>query len=236
MFKDRTSATIIILAVLALIVMGAAMVASSQNRAAQVQQTAERLTALAPTNDLLTQAAAERQATQAIVDATATEVAAQGMVTSVALATNAAGDDIQTTDSGLQYRVITEGSGPKPTVNDTVTVNYRGVFPDGTEFDSSYSRNQPATFPINRVIAGWAEGLQLMSVGAKYIFILPSDLAYGEQGYAPVIPPNATLIFEVELLDIAVPPTAAPTSTPQATEEATVEATVEATAEATASS
>lgn len=238
MFKDRTSATIIIVAVIALVVMGAAMVASSQHQATLAQQTADVQTALAPTNEVLTQAAADRQATQAILGATATEAAAQAMVTSVALATNAAGDDIQTTASGLQYRILTEGDGPKPVVSDTVTVNYRGIFEDGTEFDSSYSRGVPATFPLGRVIPGWTEGLQLMSVGSKYIFIIPPELAYGEQGYEPVIPPNTTLIFEVELLDIAVPPTAAPTSTPEATAEVTesAEATAEMTAEATASS
>lgn len=242
MFKDRTSATIVILAVLALVVMGAAMVASSQNQAMLAQQTADVQTALAPTNEVLTQAAADRQATMDIVNATATELAAQSMATSVALATNAAGDDLQTTASGLQYRVITEGDGPKPVVSDTVTVDYRGIFEDGAEFDSSYSRGVPATFPLNRVIPGWTEGLQLMSVGSKYVFIVPPDLAYGEQGYEPVIPPNTTLIFEVELLDIAVPPTPVPTTAPattaEATEsmEATAEMTAEATAEATASS
>ena len=243
MFKDRTSATIVILAVLALVVMGAAMVASTQNNAVLAQQTAERQTAQAPTNDALTQVAADRQATQVVLDATSTQVAAEAMVTSVALATSAAGSDVQTTESGLQYRVVTEGDGPKPTADDTVTINYRGILQaDATEFDSSYSRGTPSSFPLSRVIPGFTEGIQLMPVGSKYIFIIPPDLAYGEDGYPPVIPPSATLIFEVELLSITTPPTAAPTSeatesvaaTPESTESAA--ATPEATAESTASS
>ena len=147
-------------------------------------------------------------------------------------------DEFQKTASGLEYQVIEAGEGKKPKATDTVLVHYRGTFLDGKEFDSSYKRNQPIGFPLNGVIAGWTEGLQLMSVGSKYIFIIPSDLAYGEQGYEPVIPPNTTLIFEVELLDIAVPPTAVPTTVPAATAAATesAEATAEMTAEATASS
>jgi FKBP-type peptidyl-prolyl cis-trans isomerase len=238
-FKDRTSATVIVLAVIALVIMGAAMLASSQYNGQLAQQTAEVRTMQAPTNEILTQAAVAQQTLQANMNQTATQVAGVSMATSVALATSAAGADMQTTDSGLQYSVITEGTGAKPSATDTVTVNYRGIFPDGTEFDSSYKRNQPVTFAINQVIPGWTEGLQLMSIGSKYIFIIPPELAYAEQGYPPVIPPNATLIFEVEMLAIPsqeVEPTAAPTSAPAVTAEATLESTAEVTPEATESS
>jgi FKBP-type peptidyl-prolyl cis-trans isomerase FkpA len=111
--------------------------------------------------------------------------------------------NVQTTASGLQYEVITEGTGAKPKATDTVVVHYRGTFPEsGKEFDSSYKRNEPISFPLNGVIAGWTEGLQLMSVGSKYKFTIPPQLAYGARGAGGVIPPNATLLFEVELLDI----------------------------------
>ncbi len=105
------------------------------------------------------------------------------------------------TDSGLQYKVLTMGDGPKPLATDKVTVHYRGTLLNGQEFDSSYSRNQPATFGLNQVIPGWTEGVQLMPVGSKFQFFIPSGLAYGENG-PPSIGPNATLIFEVELLGI----------------------------------
>lgn len=117
------------------------------------------------------------------------------------LAENAKKEGVTVTESGLQYSVITEAEGPKPTAEDTVTVHYVGTLIDGTEFDSSVKRGQPATFPLNRVIPGWTEGLQLMSVGEKYQFVIPADLAYGEQG-AGSIPPGATLLFDVELLEI----------------------------------
>ncbi len=110
--------------------------------------------------------------------------------------------NVQTTASGLQYEVVTEGQGAKPKATDTVLVHYRGTFPDGREFDSSYKRNEPISFPLNGVIAGWTEGLQLMSVGSKYKFTIPPQLAYGTRGAGGVIPPNATLLFEVELLEI----------------------------------
>jgi FKBP-type peptidyl-prolyl cis-trans isomerase len=112
---------------------------------------------------------------------------------------------VKVTASGLQYIVISEGSGPQPKESDTVKVHYRGTLLDGTEFDSSYKRNQPAVFPLKGVIKGWGEALQLMKVGSKYQIFLPSSLAYGEQGAGQVIGPNATLIFEVELLSIEKP-------------------------------
>ncbi len=109
---------------------------------------------------------------------------------------------VMTTASGLQYRVITEGSGKKPTVSSTVKVHYTGTLIDGTKFDSSIDRGQPAEFGLNGVIPGWTEALQLMSVGSKYIVYLPPHLAYGEQGAGGAIGPNEALIFEIELLDI----------------------------------
>ena len=116
------------------------------------------------------------------------------------LAENAKKENIVTTASGLQYEVLAEGEGPSPSATTSVTVHYKGTTLDGKEFDSSYSRNEPATFPLNRVIAGWTEGLQLMNAGAKYRFFIPSELAYGQRGAGADIGPNATLIFEVELL------------------------------------
>jgi FKBP-type peptidyl-prolyl cis-trans isomerase FklB len=116
------------------------------------------------------------------------------------LAENKKKEGVITLPDGLQYKVIKEGIGPKPTPKDTVEVNYRGTLVDGKEFDSSYKRGQPAKFVLGQVIPGWIEGLQLMSVGAKYEFYVPSELAYGERGAGADIGPNATLIFEVELL------------------------------------
>ena len=118
------------------------------------------------------------------------------------LAENAKKEGVVSLPSGLQYKVLSEGSGESPKENDNVTVHYRGTLVDGTEFDSSYKRGEPATFPLNGVIAGWTEGLQLMNTGAKYEFFIPSNLAYGERGSRGAIPPNATLTFEVELLDV----------------------------------
>lgn len=118
------------------------------------------------------------------------------------LAENKKKEGIITLPSGLQYKVINEGTGETPELTDVVTVNYRGTLIDGTEFDSSYRRGQPATFPVNAVIAGWTEALQLMKVGSKWQLFVPSDLAYGERGAGRDIGPNATLIFDVELLSI----------------------------------
>jgi FKBP-type peptidyl-prolyl cis-trans isomerase FklB len=117
---------------------------------------------------------------------------------------------VKTTASGLQYKVEKEGTGAPPKPTDMVTVNYRGTLIDGTEFDSSYKRGQPATFPVNGVIKGWTEALQLMKQGAKYQLFIPSTLAYGERAMGPDIGPNSTLIFDVELQDVKPPPTPAP--------------------------
>jgi FKBP-type peptidyl-prolyl cis-trans isomerase FklB len=119
---------------------------------------------------------------------------------------------VKTTASGLQYKVEKEGTGATPKATDMVTVNYRGTLIDGTEFDSSYKRGQPATFPVNGVIKGWTEALQLMKQGAKYQLFIPASLAYGERAMGPDIGPNSTLIFEVELQDVKPPPTPAPQS------------------------
>jgi len=118
------------------------------------------------------------------------------------LVANKSKDGVKTLPDGLQYKVITEGSGAKPTATDTVTVNYRGTLINGKEFDSSYKRGQPATFPVNGVIKGWTEALQLMAVGSKYQLFIPADLAYGDRGAGADIGPGETLIFEVELLSI----------------------------------
>jgi len=115
---------------------------------------------------------------------------------------NAKKEGVIVTDSGLQYEIIAEGSGPKPTQSDMVVTHYHGSLIDGTVFDSSVNRGEPAQFPVNGVIQGWIEALQLMPVGSKWRLTIPSDLAYGDQGSAPVIAPGATLIFDIELLEI----------------------------------
>lgn len=121
------------------------------------------------------------------------------------LAENAEKDTVRVTESGLQYEILSEGTGVKPQGADTVRVHYEGSLIDGSVFDSSFSRGEPVEFPLNRVIPGWSEGLQLMPVGSVYRFYIPSRIAYGEQGMGQVIPPYATLIFRVELLEIIVP-------------------------------
>jgi FKBP-type peptidyl-prolyl cis-trans isomerase FklB len=118
------------------------------------------------------------------------------------LAANKTKEGVVALPSGLQYKILKEGTGPKPTASDTVVCNYRGTLIDGTEFDSSYKRGQPATFPVGGVIKGWTEALQLMPVGSKWQLFIPSDLAYGPRGTGSTIGPNSTLIFEVELLSI----------------------------------
>lgn len=118
------------------------------------------------------------------------------------LAENKSKKDVFTTESGLQYQVVTEGTGDKPTATDKVKVHYTGTLLDGTKFDSSVDRGEPMEFPVNGVIKGWTEVLQLMPVGSKYIVWIPSDLAYGERGAGQDIKPNSTLKFEIELLEI----------------------------------
>ncbi|WP_028772541.1 FKBP-type peptidyl-prolyl cis-trans isomerase [Shewanella waksmanii] len=142
--------------------------------------------------------------------AQATALAEKALAESQAyLDENKAKEGVTTTESGLQYEVLTEGSGEKPAAEDTVEVHYVGTLTDGTEFDSSVARGESAKFPLNRVIPGWTEGVQLMSVGSKYKFVIPSELAYGDRDTG-TIPANSTLIFEVELLSIekAAAPTA----------------------------
>ena len=118
------------------------------------------------------------------------------------LAENKGKDGVKTTASGLQYKVTQEGTGKSPTADNTVEVHYKGTLINGTEFDSSYKRNQTATFPVSGVIPGWTEGLQLMKEGGKYQLFVPSNLAYGERGAGKDIGPNATLIFDVELISV----------------------------------
>lgn len=118
------------------------------------------------------------------------------------LAENGKKDGVVTLPSGLQYQVLKEGNGKKPSATDQVVCHYEGTLIDGTVFDSSYQRNQPATFGLNQVIAGWTEGVQLMQEGAKYRFFIPYNLAYGERGAGAQIPPFAALVFDVELIEI----------------------------------
>ncbi len=118
------------------------------------------------------------------------------------LASNKTKPGVTTLPSGLQYKILTAGTGPKPTATDSVVCNYRGTLIDGKEFDSSYKRGEPATFPVNGVIKGWTEALQLMPVGSKWQLFIPADLAYGARGAGADIGPDSTLIFEVELLSI----------------------------------
>jgi FKBP-type peptidyl-prolyl cis-trans isomerase FklB len=119
------------------------------------------------------------------------------------LAANKSKEGVVTLPSGLQYKILKAGTGRKPTLDDTVVCHYRGTLIDGTEFDSSYGRNEPATFPVKGVIKGWTEALQLMPVGSKWQLFIPSDLAYGSRGAGGGrIPPNAALVFEVELVSI----------------------------------
>jgi FKBP-type peptidyl-prolyl cis-trans isomerase FklB len=123
-------------------------------------------------------------------------------------------EGVKTTASGLQYKAIKQGSGPQPKATDVVTVNYRGTLIDGTEFDSSYKRGESATFPLDRVIKGWTEGVQLMKVGSKFQLFIPPNLGYGDRAVSPDLPANSTLIFEVELLNVKPPEAAASPAAP----------------------
>lgn len=118
------------------------------------------------------------------------------------LKTNASKPGVKTTPSGLQYLVLEEGKGKSPKATDTVLVHYKGNLLDGTEFDSSYKRNEPISFPLNGVIPGWTEGVQLMKEGGKIRLFIPSNLAYGSRGAGGVIPPDSTLVFDIELLKV----------------------------------
>jgi FKBP-type peptidyl-prolyl cis-trans isomerase FklB len=118
------------------------------------------------------------------------------------LAANKTKEGVVTLPSGLQYKILKEGTGPKPTATDSVVCNYKGTLIDGTEFDSSYKRGQPATFPVDKVIQGWTEALQLMPVGSKWQLFIPPEMAYGARGPSPTIGVNSTLVFEIELLSI----------------------------------
>jgi FKBP-type peptidyl-prolyl cis-trans isomerase FklB len=144
----------------------------------------------------LGQQVSEQRAKLAAKDAETQNAASKKFLTD-----NAAKPGVKTTASGLQYKVVSEGTGKQPAANDTVTVNYRGTLLDGTEFDSSYKRGEPATFPVNGVIAGWTEALQLMKEGAKYQLFIPANLAYAERG--PLA--NRLLIFDVELIKVGPP-------------------------------
>ncbi|WP_211355823.1 FKBP-type peptidyl-prolyl cis-trans isomerase [Colwellia echini] len=139
------------------------------------------------------------QKLQELEQAAAKEAAAEG---EAFLAENAKRDEVTVTESGLQYEVITTGEGEKPSADSVVSVHYHGTFANGDVFDSSVQRGQPAEFPVNGVIAGWTEALQLMTEGSKWKLTIPYDLAYGERGSQGAIPPYATLVFDVELLSI----------------------------------
>jgi len=143
------------------------------------------------------------QSLQVYQQQAAAEVAAKSKEAGEAyLAENAKREEVTVTESGLQWEVLVEAEGDKPTADDTVSVHYVGTLIDGSEFDSSISRGQPTSFPVKGVIPGWTEGLQLMTVGSKYRFVIPSDLAYGQRGAGQSIGPGETLVFEVELLEI----------------------------------
>lgn len=152
----------------------------------------------------LDQAMKAKQQEQASVSAEASLAEGQKF-----LDENAKKDGVKVTDSGIQYEVLTAAEGEKPAATDTVKVHYNGTFLNGETFDSSYDRGEPAVFPLNRVISGWTEGVQLMSVGSKFKFTIPSDLAYGPNGNPPRIPGNSVLQFEIELLEVQKPEAAA---------------------------
>ncbi len=132
----------------------------------------------------------------------AIQAACGALAVTVAAACAEGEPEVMTTDSGLEYQMLREGDGASPTMNDEVVVHYRGTLTDGSQFDSSYDRGEPATFPVDGVIAGFGEALQLMSAGGQIRVTIPSELAYGEDGAGDVIGPNETLIFEIELIEV----------------------------------
>ena len=141
----------------------------------------------------------QRQAQMAVVEQAAREAQERGKAYQEE---NAKKEGVMVTESGLQYETLVEGTGPAPTAEDTVTVHYKGTLVNGNQFDSSYDRGEPTTFPLNGVIPGWTEGVQLMKVGGKTRFVIPAELAYGVTGAGQAIGPNETLVFEVELVEI----------------------------------
>lgn len=170
---------------------------------------------------LQTQVRAKQQALQAAMQKEMQEKAEANQKAGEAfLEANKAKDGVQVLADGLQYKILSQGDGPKPSATDTVVCNYRGTLIDGTEFDSSYKRGQPLTIGVTGVIKGWTEALQLMPVGSKWELYVPSNLAYGPRGAGPTIGPNSTLVFQIELLSIkpkvaaATPPSPATPSTP----------------------
>ncbi len=161
--------------------------------------------AQAALTQLKTEVSQKMQAQQQAMQAKAHEEAAGNKkLGDEFLSANKSKEGVVTLPSGLQYKILKAGTGPKPTASDTVSCNYRGTLIDGTEFDSSYKRGEPASFPVSGGIKGWTEALQLMPVGSKWQLFIPSDLAYGDPG-RPGIAPGSTLVFEVELLSIAEP-------------------------------
>jgi FKBP-type peptidyl-prolyl cis-trans isomerase len=182
---------------------------------AEIQLLVEGLKDQAAGNPAFTQeemTAALREYQQTAFTALAEKTQAEG---AAFLAENKQRDGVITLPSGLQYEVLKEGAGDAPGAKDRVSVNYRGTFIDGKEFDSSYKRGKPAQFGVTGVIKGWTEALQLMKPGAKWKLFVPSDLAYGERGMGRSIPPNSTLIFEVELMEVLAAPPAPPAPKPQ---------------------
>ncbi len=166
-------------------------------------------TLLFETDEIQQLAQAGEQAMRAKQQEMATQLAEENLVKGAEfLAENGKKDGVVTTESGLQYEVMVAGEGASPVATDTVKVHYKGTLLDGTEFDSSYSRGEPAVFPLNRVIPGWTEGVQTMKEGGKTRFFIPSELAYGERATGNITP-NSTLVFEVELLEVVKPETEA---------------------------
>ncbi len=162
---------------------------------------------------IMDQSAAQRAIEKQIKKAGEQKFAANVTEGKTFLAKNKSAAGVKTTASGLQYQVIKEGAGAHPSAEDTVTVHYKGTLLNGKQFDSSYDRNEPLALPLNGVIAGWTEGVQLMTAGSKYKFWIPYNLAYGERGAGSDIPPYSTLVFEIELIKIGKAESSAPEQT-----------------------